>query len=132
MKPALTFKELMLRGKTEESDDDLSAAVATYEEASKRMPYHREPYGRMMILFRKHGELKKELAVINKAITQFLKFHDRRTDRGKKMSSSVAKISKILSRELGLVDRKGNNMHIPEPIAGWIRRKKFLVKKITR
>ncbi|MFT3910955.1 MAG: hypothetical protein QM737_16165 [Ferruginibacter sp.] len=98
-----------------------------YEKRIKQNPLDEKAYHRIMILYRKLKEYKKELNVINRAIRSFEAFH---RSQGKKTNKSIQSISNKLNRALGLVDNKGKSTYDREPVAGWKRRKKVVMRKI--
>jgi tetratricopeptide (TPR) repeat protein len=103
------------------------AAAMAYEQLVKLTPLNEKAYHRLMILYRKLKEPKKELKTIKAGIGAFENLYKRSTNYDKK----VIQLSKALQKATGLADKKGNNMYDPEPVARWKKRKK-VVEKILR
>jgi tetratricopeptide (TPR) repeat protein len=113
--------------KTAEQEDTIDDAIDNYEKVIKEDPLNEYAYDRLMILYRKNKEYKKELKIINAAVTAYTAFYK----KGKaKRTGSVATISEKINKAFGLVDKKGNELYEPEPIARWKKRKAVVEKKI--
>jgi tetratricopeptide (TPR) repeat protein len=113
--------------KTAEQEDTIDDAIDNYEKVIKEDPLNEYAYDRLMILYRKNKEYKKELKIINTAVTAYAAFYK----KGKaKRTGSVATISEKINKAFGLVDKKGNELYEPEPIARWKKRKAVVEKKI--
>ncbi len=106
--------------------EDISVTIKDYEEAIKRNPLTEKAYDRLMILYRKQKDYKKELQLINSGIKAFESFYKSKKSGSKK----IADISKKLNRSFGFTDKKGNAVYDPEPIARWKKRKITVEKKI--
>lgn len=125
--PLKSVKSTIDKAKNAELGKDLSAAAELYEEAIKEDPLNEYAYDRLMIIYRKQKEYKKELKLINAAIKAYQQFYKSHQHTG---SKKIAEISKKLNRSFGLTDKKGNNLYQPEPIAGWEKRKAVVQKRI--
>lgn len=115
-------------GEAEEAEEKkyISAAIKEYEEAIHSDPLAEKAYDRLMILYRKEKDYKKELRLINAGIKAFENFYRSRKTGSKK----IAEISKKLNRSFGFTDKKGNAVYDPEPIARWKKRKITVEKRI--
>ena len=118
---------LLERAHHHEVAQEYSEAAAAYERALKEKPVNELAFNRLMILYRKLKDQRKELYTINSAIKTFEDFY---TPKGSKHGSKVSKLSLALAKSTGLVDKKGKNIFDPEPIAKWKKRKMLLEKKI--
>ena len=127
-KEGLTAGERMTLAKEYEQGGELEKAALVYEKVVRESKVNEAAYDRLMIIYRKQKEYEKEAGVINKAIKEFetLYDHDARKNAGKK----VAALSKALNKLTGLVDKKGNKLHDPEPIARWKKRKELVDKRL--
>lgn len=114
-------KEGDARGK-----EDISAAIKDLEEAILKNPLAEKVYNRLMILYRKEKNYKKELRLINAAIKAFENLYK----SGKPGSKKIAEISEKLNRAFGLTDKKGNVINELGPIAAWKKRKITVEKRI--
>lgn len=113
----------------QEKEGQLEDAVKTYESLLKHQPHNEKIYDRLMILFRKLKDPKKEIGIIRKGINEFeQKFHKRNQEPGKK----ILQLSKALLKATGLADKKGKNMFSPQPVGRWRSRLTLLEKKIKK
>ncbi len=114
--------------KEAESDakEDAATAIKEYEEAIKKNALAEKPYDRLMIIYRKEKNYKKELRIIIAGIKAFETFYRSKKSRSKK----IVDISQKLNRIFGFTDKKGNTLYDPEPIARWKKRKAVVEKKI--
>jgi hypothetical protein len=63
---------------------------------------------------------------IEKAITGFTKTLNKSF---KKPNAKITSISKLLTKSLGLTDKKGKALYQPQPIARWEKRRELLIKR---
>jgi DNA-binding SARP family transcriptional activator len=126
MAKIVTLKAKIEEAEDAEEKDDISTAIKDYEEAIAKDPLAEKAYDRLMILYRKEKEYKKELRLINTGIKAFEKFYRSRKTGSKK----IAEISKKLNRSFGFTDKKGNAVYEPEPIARWKKRRITVEKRI--
>lgn len=129
MAATLSYTDLITLAKTAEINNAPAQAIKNYNLALRLMPLNPYAYHRLMILHRRSRNYTKELAVINKAITRFGKaFHTGSSN--KKIPDRSLRISRSLAKMLGLLDKKGNTIFLPEPLATWHRRKTIVQKKL--
>jgi DUF438 domain-containing protein len=88
---------------------DIDSAIAEYENIIKSDQLNEHAYNRLMILFRKKKDLKKELSLINSGIREYEKFYKTKA----RISKKVNELSDKLKKAVGLVDRKGQNLYDP-------------------
>ena len=124
----VTLKQTIKEAKAAEEKEDVSLAIKDYEEAIQKDPLAEKAYDRLMILYRKDKNYKKELQLINSGIKAFETFYRSRKSGSKK----IAEISKKLNRSFGFTDKKGNAVYDPEPIAKWKKRKVTVEKRIKK
>jgi tetratricopeptide (TPR) repeat protein len=122
---AETLRERIELGRTLESESDYEGAEKIYLSILKKKPTNEEAYHRLMIIYRKMKENKKELDIIDKAVDAFSNHDD-----AAKSGSKVHKLSMALGKSTGLLDKKGKSLFDPEPVATWKRRKTLLQKKL--
>lgn len=120
-----TIKEIISEGKAAEDSGQTETAAQLYEQALQEDRLNEYAYSRLMIIYRKLKDKKKELQIINTAITAYKEFYASK----KRTSKSIAAISNKLNKSVGLADKKGNTLYTPEPIATWQKRKELLEKK---
>src|SRR5687768_5204833 len=82
------------------------------------------PYDRLMIHYRKEKNYEKELSIIKKAITTFRNHYNEKQGGAlkRKINPSIKTLSKKISKSTGLLDKKGNEVYLPEPLPRWIKR----------
>jgi tetratricopeptide (TPR) repeat protein len=121
---------LLDKAKFFEQQEEPGKAVAAYEKLIKENPLNEYAYDRLMIIYRKGKEYKKEKVIINKAIKAFEQFYKSasRISRSKKVLS----LSKAFMKSTGLADNKGKLLYQKEPLARWNKRKMVVEKKLEQ
>lgn len=114
---------------TSDSDDEI---LRLEKEISANT---REPrfFNQLMIAYRKQKRYGDEVRIIRKAITTFEKHlaaAQQHLRKGAK-AATIRALSEKISRQTGLVDKKGEAVHVPEPIAGWQKRLAVAEKKLA-
>ena len=122
-----TLKEILSEAKEAENTENIEDAVRWYHEAMSTDHLNEDAYNRLMILFRKQKDYKKELSIIKEGIKIFERYYESRIP---KKSKTITDISNKLNKSFGLADKKGNKIFSPEPIAKWKKRKLVVEKKI--
>ena len=125
MAKVVTLKQPLKEGEKEEKEN-ISITIKEFEEAIKKNTLAEKAYDRLMILYRKEKNYKKEFRIITAGIKAFESFYKSKKSRSKK----IADISQKLNRSFGFTDKKGNSLYDPEPIARWKKRKEVVEKKI--
>ncbi|MEO5942848.1 MAG: hypothetical protein ABIP30_00245 [Ferruginibacter sp.] len=108
--------------------DIITDEIKKTEALLKDFPRREAYYNRLMILYRKVKNYKKELALIEKGIKIFQEIMQPKKMPGKQ----VLAISKKINRAFGLVDSNGNTVHVPEPLLKWQKRKVVVLKKLSQ
>lgn len=106
---------------------DPKASIKHYEEIIKKNDLDKEAYDRLMILYRKEKEYKKEAALIRKAIKAYEAFYAKHQPLH---SKKVAALSRSIAISSGLMDKKGKTVYDPQPISGWKKRLAVVTKKL--
>jgi tetratricopeptide (TPR) repeat protein len=120
-----TVKETIAQAKAAEEGEQPETAVEFYEQALQLDQLNEYAYNRLMIIYRKLKDKKKELQIINTAIKAYQKFYSSK----KHTTKSIKAISDKLNKSFGLADTKGTALYTPEPIATWQKRKELLERK---
>jgi tetratricopeptide (TPR) repeat protein len=136
MKPARSNKnnatadnDWMTIAKAHEREGELAEAATAYEKLAKTHPFNEKVYDRIMMIYRQLKEYKKELAIINSAITVFENnYNKKHRPPGKK----VTQLSNALLKATGLADKKGNSVYEPGPLARWKKRKMAVMKRLKK
>lgn len=126
MAKVVTLKQTIIKAQEAEEKEDISLAIKDYEEAIAKDPLAEKAYDRLMVLYRKEKNYKKELRLINSGIKIFESFFKSKKSSSKK----IAEISKKLNKSFGFTDKKGNAVYDPEPIARWKKRKVTVEKRM--
>jgi len=125
----LSIADLTSKASEEEKANESSRAIELYNQVLKTDPLQVHAYDRLMILYRQEKNYKKELSVINSGIKTFQRFF--KEQKGKP-SKKISELSEKLNNAFHLVDKKGNSLYMPEPVAGWEKRKKTVEKKLEK
>jgi tetratricopeptide (TPR) repeat protein len=126
MAGSITRKDLIVKAKEAEGAENWEQAAEIYKQVLKEDHLEGEAYDRLMMVYRKLKDYKKELAVIDQGIKAFEAFYDSKVSRSKK----VVEISNKLAKSFGLMDKKGNSTYDPEPIGKWKKRRLVVEKKL--
>ncbi len=108
-----------------EQKQDYAAATALYEKLLKQSPGNLAIVQRLMVLFRKLGDAKKELRYIDAAI----KIHGQQYHIANKLNKKATTISNQLNKMLGHTDKKGKPVFVSDAILKLELRKTRLLKK---
>ena len=128
MENGASITELTSRAAEAEKTDP-SLATDLYHQVVKKDPLQTHAYDRLMILYRKEKNYKKELSIIDSGIKTFERFYKEQLG---KPSRKINEISKQLNKAFHLVDKKGNSLYTPEPIDRWLKRKEVVEKKMEK
>jgi len=115
-----------------ELDGELEKAIKLYEQNIREDYAEEFAFERLMIIYRKQKEYEDELRVINRGIELFeqnieehLKHSLARHVDGKKLEQ----LSHAILKTSGL---KKEELHFPDPIDKWIKRKEIVEKKLEK
>lgn len=108
-----------------EQKQDHAAAATLYEKLLKQSPKSLPILQRLLVLYRKLGNVKKELYFINAAI----KVHEQKYNISSKLDKKAASISNQLNKMLGHTDKKGKPVFVADEILKLELRKTRLLKK---
>ncbi len=124
----ISAPDLMDMAKTSEAAGDIAEAIRIYKTILEKNFDKERVYGRLLILYRKQKDYKKELAILNTAIKDLTERYSRRREN---LGKKVATLSQQLMKMTGLADKKGKALYFPAPLDKWMTRKKLLLKKIS-
>lgn len=124
-----SIKDLTSTAMEAETAKDTSSAIDLYNAILKINPLQSYPYERLMKIYRKGKDFKKELSTIDSGIKVFEKFYK---EHPSKTSGKIREISEKLNKAFHLVDKKGNSLYNPEPIGTWQKRKQTVEKKLEK
>ncbi|MEO5892969.1 MAG: hypothetical protein ABIQ31_22155 [Ferruginibacter sp.] len=94
-----------------EMEGELLKAALMYEKLLKKAPSDMSVLSRLMVIYRKQKDYRKEIIHISAAI----KIHEQKYARLKSKNAKVVLLSKKLNTLLGHTDKRGKNLlDIPE------------------
>lgn len=122
--------ELLKEARVQELEGNTEDAIKSYSQVISKDPLQFGAYNRLMILYRKLKEYKKELAVIKQAIGAYEK--DIKDDQQiwKKANRKSARLSLSLAKSMGLLNDKGLPVYEDPQILTWRKRQETVQKKI--
>ncbi|QJB31150.1 hypothetical protein HF324_07140 [Chitinophaga oryzae] len=126
-----SHKSLIEKGHQLEKEGALDKAIQLYLTAVKKDPLNAAPYNRLMILYRRKKEPRKEMAIINEAIRAYEDNVKAEQSSWAKKNRKAAGISRELVKALGLTDKKGIPVNQPAQIVTWKKRKENLSHKLS-
>ena len=128
--PPATNAELLEQAKAAEAADDLKKAEQLYQRLLRQDTHNETAYNRLMIIYRKQKEFKKELETVKDGIAAFEEKYASsiKTPSNKKVSH----LSTAFLKATGLANKKGKPSYLPEPLPKWHRRKEILEKKLKK
>ena len=121
------FTELLKESKLLEAEGALEEAAGNYEQVIKQHPLEELAYNRLMVIYRKLKQPKKELRIINKGIEIFMERHDQKL-AAFSGNNAIGKLSKALLKAVSGKSRK--TIDYPKPVDKWMKRKQALEKKL--
>lgn len=128
---SLSFTESVKEAEEAIREDKFKQAISVYEKLIKRKPGYEKGYSRLMMLYRRLKEYRKELQVINAGIKNITEaFHAQGQELFSK-NNSVKRISNALMKSLGLKNSNGKHTYEPEQVIKWRNRKTILLKKLA-
>ncbi|MEP7377098.1 MAG: hypothetical protein ABI675_27100 [Chitinophagaceae bacterium] len=122
--------DLLSEAKQLESQGELQKAIAMYERLIKKNPVNENAYNRLMIIYRKQKEYKKEMTVINAGIKSFQQFY--KSALKLPADRKIKALSNALLKATGLADQKGKLLYEREPIGHWNKRRELVSKKLRK
>ena len=133
MKLSQTIAERNESAKEAELNEDIDEAIRLYELNIKEQIADQFAFDRLMVIYRKQKAYKDELRVIKRGIqlfTEHTKKHLEEKVSAHKNKTQLVRLSNAFMKGAGLVDKKGNETHIPEPVNKWMRRQAVVEKKL--
>jgi tetratricopeptide (TPR) repeat protein len=121
------YTELFKQAELQEAEGELEDAAKSYEQVIKQHPLEERAYSRLMIIYRKLKDPKKELKVINKGIEAFKAQHDKKLETFSR-NDAVGRLSKALLKSVSGKNLKTKDY--PKPVPQWTKRKAVVEKKL--
>ena len=126
--PGGTTIDLLAKAQDLEAAGKFNDAEDIYQRIIKKNPRKERAYDRLMIIYRKNAEYKKEKEVIDAGIKAFEQFY--KTASRVPAKKKVTSLSQQLLKATGLADKKGNLIFEREPLGRWKKRRKTVEKKL--
>jgi tetratricopeptide (TPR) repeat protein len=126
---------LQQTGKGLEAEGETAKAIALYEKEIGKASIDIFPYQRLIIIYHKQKDYREELRILKKGIdmlTRSLKEKQDKVFGGKPKRRSLLDLSKKMAQRMGLLDRKGEQLLLPEPLNKWLTRKKMVERKLKQ
>ena len=112
-----------------EQNGKAAEAAKIYERELKAHPFREHNYNRLMMIYRKTGDYRNELRVINEGIKAFTEYYK---PESASKNKNVARLRRQLNKLVGLTDDKGNSLFDAGPIGKWKARKTVVLKKMQK
>jgi hypothetical protein len=122
-------------GAEAEANGDIERAITLYEKNIKRKMADSFPFDRLLVIYRKQKRYKDELRVINRGIEVFtgqVEKEQQRMLKRIKNKSQLKKLSTVLGKRTGLMNKKGNDLYLPAPVDRWLKRKETVQNKLKK
>jgi hypothetical protein len=135
IKLSQTIAERNKKGKEAEDAEDLEKAAALYEENIKTDVADAFAYERLMVIYRRQKAYKDEQRVIKRGIEVFKKQPRELLESNiasKKNKAALVKLSNAFMKGAGLIDKKGKETHVPEPVNKWMKRLEVVEKRLKK
>ena len=113
--------------KQQEKENDPAEEIRSLEQTIQYHPTNEKAWNRLMIIYRKQKEYKKELKVITRAIKTFEELFAKKQPV---YTKRVKDLSRALAKATGLADKKGNSLYGKGELVKWKRRKLTVLKKL--
>jgi len=113
-----------------EQDGDTNKAVRFYEQNIKEDYADKIAFERLMIIYRRQKEYADELRVIKRGIDVFQKNMKERVKHSLARHVSDKKLEQLSSAILKITGQKKEELHFPDPIDKWLKRKEIVEKKL--
>ena len=128
---SITVQDLLEEALRLEGEGDLKEAEKHYNIVLDKDSLNVAAYNRLMIIFRKQKEFRKELNIINSAIKSF-ENDAKSAMQDRKLNSKIARLSKSLAKSLGLLAKNGLPVYINDDVERWIKRREIVKKKLRK
>jgi len=131
-KPVLneSLHDLLAKAKELEEQARLDEAASIYQKIIKKSPTKEYAYDRLMIIYRKKGEYRKEKEILDNGIKAFEQFYKTATRIPAK--KGIATLSQALLKATGLADKKGKVIYEREPLGRWKKRQRTVERKLKQ
>ena len=129
-KVALKIEERNKVAREAEEDGDVNKATRFYEQNIKEDYADKFAFERLMIIYRKEKEYKNELRVIKRGIEVFQQNFKDRVKHSLARRVTDKKLEQLSNAIIKISGQKKEELHFPDPIDKWLKRKEIVEKKL--
>lgn len=129
---SLSFAELMATARQMEMEGSMPDAERIYLRMIESDTLNVEAYNRLLVIYRKQKAYRKELAMVNKAIKTYEENFLQKQKKWVAANKKAARISRLLAKGLGLINKKGLPLRQDRQLSNWHKRKSNLLKMIKK
>ena len=126
----LKVEERNKTAKEAEEENDSNKAVRFYEQNIREDYADKFAFERLMIIYRQQKDYKNELRVIKRAIEVFQQSFKDRIKHSLAKRVSDRKLEQLSSAIIKVSGQKKEELHFPDPIDKWLKRKEIVEKKL--
>jgi tetratricopeptide (TPR) repeat protein len=126
----ISINAQLKRARSLESDGCTEEAIKDYRAIITQDRLNVDAYNRLMVLFRKQKDYKKEHQIIKKALHAFEKEIKENQREWKKTNRKSADLSENLAKALGLLDNLGDPVYDDPQMMTWRKRLRVVEQKL--
>lgn len=129
---SLKVEERNNEARQAEDQENLAKAIKLYEQNIREDYADEFAFDRLMIIYRKQKQYKDELRVINRGIDVFqqtMKEHLKRTLSRHIDGKKLEQLSNAILKKTG---SKKEELHFPDPIDKWMKRREIVEEKLEK
>ena len=126
----ISINAQLKRARSLESDGCTEEAIKDYRAIITKDRLNVDAYNRLMVLFRKQKDYKKEHQIIKKALYAFEKEIKENQREWKKTNRKSADLSENLAKALGLLDNLGDPVYDDPQMMTWRKRLRVVEQKL--
>lgn len=115
-----------------EKGGDLPAAAKIFLQVLGKTPGNYLAYDRLMVIYRKQKESKKELEIIDQAIKDFEESYLTRQNNWIERNKAAADLTRALAISLGVMDKRGLPVASDPVLQKWLKRRDLLVQRMQK
>ncbi|CAM3449150.1 hypothetical protein [Sphingobacterium prati] len=126
----ISINAQLKRARSLESEGSTEEAIKDYRAIITKDKLNVDAYNRLMVLFRKLKDYKKEHQIIKKALLAFENEIKENQREWKKTNRKSADLSENLAKALGLLDNLGDPIYDDPQMMTWRKRLRVVEQKL--
>jgi len=126
----ISINAQLKRARSLESEGSTEEAIKDYRAIITKDKLNVDAYNRLMVLFRKQKDYKKEHQIIKKALLAFENEIKENQREWKKTNRKSADLSENLAKALGLLDNLGDPIYDDPQMMTWRKRLRVVEQKL--